>query len=121
MFSGRSSGNRSNPSQVVDIPPIKPEYTEHRSQQKVCPDCGRLNTGNYPESVKAPIQYGSNVKSIVSYMSAYQYLPYKRMSIFFKDMFSLSLSQGSIDNILEEMNQKSETANKTIQERISES
>jgi hypothetical protein len=42
------------------------------------------------------------------------------MSIFFKDMFSLSLSQGSTDNILEEMNQKSETANKTIQERINE-
>ena len=73
--------------QAVDIPAIKPEYTEHRSQQKVCPECGRLNTGNYPEGVKAPVQYGSNVRSMVSYMSAYQYLPCKRMSIFFKDMF----------------------------------
>jgi transposase/polyhydroxyalkanoate synthesis regulator phasin len=104
--------------QVVDIPPIKPEYIEHRSIQKVCPDCGKVNTGKYPEGVNAPIQYGANVKSIVSYMSVYQYLPYKRMSIFFKDMFSLPLSQGGIDNILEEMSQKAKEAYKAIREGI---
>jgi transposase len=107
--------------QVVDIPPVKPEYTEHRSHHKVCPDCGRVNAGLYPPGVNAPIQYGPNVKSIVSYMSVYQYLPYKRMSTFFKDMFSLPLSEGSIDSILEEMSQKTEVAYNTIRERIIES
>jgi transposase len=107
--------------QVVDIPSIKPEYTEHRSLHKVCPECGRVNTGIYPEGVNAPIQYGPNVKSTVSYMSVYQYLPYKRMTTFFKDMFSLPLSEGSIENILEEMSQKSEVAYGAIRERITES
>jgi transposase len=104
--------------QVVDIPPVKPEYTEHRSFRKVCPDCGRVNIGVYPVGVNAPVQYGSNVKSMVSYMSVYQYLPYKRMSTFFKDMFSLPLSEGSIDSILEEMSRKSEVAYKAIRDRI---
>jgi transposase len=104
--------------QVVDIPPVKPEYTEHRSQHKICPCCGKLNIGAYPSGVNTRIQYGPNVKSTVSYMSVYHYLPYKRMVIFFKDMFSLPLSEGSIDNILEEMSQKSEVAYKSIRERI---
>jgi transposase len=104
--------------QVVDIPPVKPEYTEHRSYRKVCPDCGRVNTGVYPVGLNAPVQYGSKIKSMVSYMSVYQYLPYKRMSTFFKDMFSLPLSEGSIDSILEEMSQKSEVAYKAIRDRL---
>jgi hypothetical protein len=70
--------------QVVDIPPVKPEYTEHRSHHKICPSCGQVNIGHYPAGVNALIQYGSNVKSTVSYMSAYQHVPYKRMSGFFK-------------------------------------
>ena len=104
--------------QVVDIPPIKPEYIEHRTIQKICPDCGKVNTGVYPEGVNAPIQYGANVKTTVSYMSAYQHLPYERMTKFFKDMFLLPLSEGTIDNILEEMSQKAEIAYKAIREGI---
>jgi transposase len=104
--------------QVVDIPPIKPEYTEHRSLHKVCPECGSINIGVYPQGVNAPIQYGENVKSTVSYMSVYHFLPYKRMGLFFKDLFSLSLSEGSIENILEEMSQKSQIGYQAIRERI---
>jgi transposase len=107
--------------QAVDIPPVKPEYTEHRSHHKVCPCCGKLNIGVYPSGVNTRIQYGSHVKSIVSYLSVYQYLPYKRMVTFFKDMFSLPLSEGSIDNILEEMSQKSEVAYEAIRERTVQS
>jgi transposase len=107
--------------QTVDIPPVKPEYTEHCSHHKACPDCGKVNTGLYPHGVNAPIQYGPSVKSIVSYMFVYQYLPYKRMSTFFKNMFSLPLSEGSIDGILEKMSPKTEVAYHIIRERIIES
>jgi transposase len=54
-------------------------------------------------------------------MSVYQYLPCKRMVSFFKDMFSLSLSEDSIDSILEEMSQKSEAAYDVIRKRIARS
>jgi transposase len=65
--------------QAVDIPPVTPEYTEHRSHHKLCPACSRINKGRYPAGVNARIQYDPKVKSTVSYMSIYQYLPYKRM------------------------------------------
>jgi transposase len=107
--------------QAVDIPPVKPEYTEHRFHHKICLSCGSFNTGHYPAGVNARIQYCPNVKSTVSYMSIYRYLPYKRIVRFFKDTFSLSLSEGSIDSIPEEMSQKSEVAYQAIRERIIQS
>jgi transposase len=107
--------------QVLDIPIPLPVCTEHRSHHKICPCCGTENRGVYPSGVTAPIQYGDRIKSTVSYMSIYQYIPYNRISKFFKDMFSLPLSEGSIDSILEEMSQKSESAYRVIQNRIIQS
>jgi transposase len=65
MFAGIIAVSGQTRRQVVDIPLIQPEYIEHRSCQKVCPGCGRVNTGIYPEGVNAPIQYGTKVKSTV--------------------------------------------------------
>jgi transposase len=92
--------------QVIDIPPIKPHYTEHRSYHKICPHCGKVNRGVYPDEVSSPVQYGKGIKSMAGYMSVYQFLPYKRLSVFFRDVFSLPVSEGSIENMLEEMSQK---------------
>jgi transposase len=107
--------------QVVDIPPVTPRYTEHRSVKKKCPGCGKANWGAYPDEVTAPIQYGPNVKRMAIYMSAYRYLPYRQLSVFFRDAFSLSVSEGTIDNILEEARRKSESEYSSIRSRASES
>jgi transposase len=55
---------------------------------------------------------------MAGYMSVYQFLPYRRLSVFFRDVFLLPVSEGSIENILEEMSQKSEVSYRTVQERI---
>jgi transposase len=85
--------------QVLDLPVIIPVCTEHRSYQKTCP-CGNKNSAAYPENVNAPVQYGSGVESIVSYLHARQYVPYRRMKELLKDCFGIDLSEGSIDNII---------------------
>jgi transposase len=107
--------------QTVEIPVVQPHYMEHRSLVKICPCCGQSNAGSYPEEVKAPIQYGSSVKSLVSYLSVYQFLPYRRLRQLLSDLFGLPLSEGSIDNLLEEMSEKSELAYQEIQFRIAKS
>lgn len=85
--------------QVIELPQIRPIYTEHQIHSKLC-SCGYLNKSAFPLNIKAPIQYGTNVENLVAYLNIGQYLPYKRISSILENLFNLALSQGSIKNML---------------------
>jgi transposase len=53
--------------QIVDIPPIKPEYTEHQIFKKVC-TCGYCNKAEFPAEVVHPISYGTNIQATIAYL-----------------------------------------------------
>ena len=91
--------------QVVDIPPIVPQYTEHRVFQTIC-TCGHQTESSFPEGVNAPISYGSNIEAIIAYMHTRQYIPFERMSEYFSDVCNLPISQGAICDILERFAKK---------------
>jgi len=91
--------------QVIEIPPIKPLYIEYLQYGTECL-CGHHQKAAYPEGVNAPIQYGSSVMALVSYLNVYQYVAYKRLSQLLGDIFSLPISEGSIENLLNKSAQK---------------
>ncbi len=107
--------------QEVIIPPIQARYVEHRSYSKVCIQCGKICTATLPSHLTGPIQYGDSVGALVSYLSVYQYIPYYRMTVFFKDLSNLPICEGSIDNLLERMAQKALPVYNTIQQKIQQS
>jgi transposase len=107
--------------QEVIIPPIQVRYVEHRSHSKVCSQCGKLCIAALPVHLSAPIQFGASVGAMVSYLSVYQYIPYYRMTVLLKDLFGLSISEGSIDNLLERSAQKALPIYHTIQQKIQQS
>jgi hypothetical protein len=45
--------------QVIDIPPIIPEYTEHRVYSARC-SCGHVTKQAFPSGVNSPISYGAS-------------------------------------------------------------
>jgi transposase/uncharacterized coiled-coil protein SlyX len=83
--------------QVFDIE-INVVVTEHQAEEKTCPHCGNHNKANFPADVKGPVQYGSNFKSIASYLNLYQLLPLERTCEFFEDVFQLRPSEATIIN-----------------------
>ena len=107
--------------QVIDIPPIEPLYIEHRSHRKICPFCRLENRGVFPEGIQSPVQYGPQVEAMAGYLSVYQYLPYARITRLFRDFFRLPVSEGSIDNFLENLRNKARSAYEVIHERIESS
>lgn len=106
--------------QVVDIPPIQPIYTEYRQYEVRC-SCGHCQKAAYPSGVNAPIQYGISVVALVSYFNVYQYVAYKRLRELFTDVFSLPISEGSIENLLNKGAKKATPIYEHILELIKES
>lgn len=84
--------------QVVDIPPVKLEVTEHRAEIKCCPGCGCRNEAKFPDEVKTSVQYGSRIKSLLVYLNQYQLLPYERTCQLVEDLFAHTISQGTLSN-----------------------
>lgn len=63
--------------QVFETPQPQLEITEHQAEVKICPYCQNKNLAQFPDGVKAPVQYGENVKAMVAYLSQSQLLPQK--------------------------------------------
>jgi len=105
--------------QVVEIPPVKPIYIEYLQYGTLCP-CGHHQKAAYPDGVNAPIQYGGSVMTLVSYFNVYQYVAYKRLTELFSDVFSLPISEGSIENLLNKTAQKASPVYEHILELIKE-
>lgn len=104
--------------QVVDIPVILPKYIEHRIFKKTC-SCGHQNKSVFPENVKTTISYGANVQATIAYMHTRQYLPFERMSEYFKDVCNLPISQGTICNLLDGFALKAQPAYDLIAQKVS--
>ena len=95
--------------QVIDIPPIVPVTTEYRQYRKTC-NCGNCQHSSYPQEAQYPIQYGPNVQSFVVYQNIYQYMPFLRLQDFFKKVMNLSISKGTMENILRRSAKKANNA-----------
>jgi len=85
--------------QVIDIPIIQASIIEHQIFQTTC-TCSFVSTGNFPVDVSAPVQYGNNLIALTAYLSSRQYVPYARLSEWVKSITNISLSEGTIYNLL---------------------
>jgi transposase len=82
--------------QVLDLPQIRMQITEHQAQSKRCPHCGRVVSVPFPAGVCAPVQYGSGMQSAMSYLNLGQLLPCERTAEVCQDLFGHRPSAGSV-------------------------
>ena len=104
--------------QVVDIPPIKLDVTEHRTEITCCPGCGCRNEAAFPAEVKTSVQYGSRIKSLLVYLNQYQLLPYERTCQLAEDLFAHTISQGTLSNWNAECYRNLESTEEQIRQAI---
>lgn len=84
--------------QVYDIPPLRMKVTEHQIEAKQC-SCGCMTTSSFPKEVTHYVQYGPNIKTLLTYLQDYQLLPYQRTAQLVDDLFEHKISQGTLYNI----------------------
>lgn len=104
--------------QVFDIPPVNLIVTEHRSQIKACPCCGRLNKADFPESVNCSVQYGPNILSSAIYFKNYHFIPYERISELFNDVMGIKICSATIIKAERECFQSLEGFENVIREKL---
>jgi hypothetical protein len=104
----------------IDLPPIVPQLSLHRLIGKQC--CwGCKSKGEFPGQVKGYVSYGPNMRAMTGYLNTEQHIPYKRLSELMKDLFHLPISQGTVYNILKEIQHKGQGLYRQIRHRISSS
>jgi len=106
--------------QVFDLPIIKLEVTEHQSEIKIC-RCGHTNKAKFPETVKAPVQYGINLQSLCINLSNYQFMSYDRISEFMEDLTGYKINVSTINRVNENMYNELEPFEKHTMEQIQNS
>ena len=97
--------------QVFDAPKPVMEVDEYQSEVKQC-FCGWVNTGCFPDGVKAPAQYGPHIRTLAVYFSNQQLMPQDRLQQIFADIFGLDISTATLATIDSEFATKVERCKK---------
>lgn len=108
-------------SQIISLPELKPLITEVRHYVKVCRTCGRRVRPHTGRRRSNAVVYDASVKGLVVYLSTVQFLPYNRIASFFKEVFRLEISQGSMVNWINEAKRAAEPTIEKIKECIMQS
>lgn len=81
--------------QVMELPPLAVEVTEHRCLSVTCA-CGKVHRGEFPAGILEAIQYGARLKALAVYLTQYQLLPMRRSAELIEEIFGAPLSAASI-------------------------
>jgi transposase len=82
--------------QVVDLPPLALEVTEHRVVHVTCDRCGVETAGTFPVGVTQPVQYGERLQATAVYLHDYQLLPYARTIEVLDALFGAAPAEGTL-------------------------
>jgi transposase len=81
--------------QVFDLPEITLRVREHQLIKRRCV-CGTVTTGDAPDGVAAPVQYGPRLAAIAVYLYAGQFLSKDRTATAMGELFGAAMSGGTV-------------------------
>ncbi len=102
------------PRQVFDLPPQRLQVTEHRAYTRQCPHCQQVTSGVFPEQVSNWVQYGPGLRALAVYLVTYQLLPYARACELLNELYTCSLSPGTLANLVAECHDQLEVPEQAI-------
>jgi transposase len=81
--------------QVFDLPPTTVTVTEHQIVTRRC-RCGVESSGQAPDRVAAPVQYGPRILAVIVYLYVGQFLSKQRTAQALSDLFGVPVSDGTV-------------------------
>jgi transposase len=96
-------GASQTPQQVyerIELPPIRPDVTQIRLFGGRCACCGERVTAKAPAGLEQGSPFGQSIAAMVVYLHYAHAIGMERLALLMDELFSLSISEGAICNIL---------------------
>jgi transposase len=85
--------------ETIELPPIRPFVERHRRLAVRCPSCGMRVAAEVPDAAMGT-PFGPRIHATATYLKTLQALSYERLQGAFSNLFGLTISQGSLMNML---------------------
>ena len=100
---GGIPGGLADPQQVyerIELPPIKPDVTQVRLFGGRCACCGERVVAVAPAGLEPGSPFGQSIAALVIYLHYAHAIGMERLATLMDEIFSLTLSEGAISNML---------------------
>ncbi len=84
----------------IELPPVKPDVTQVRLFGGRCACCGERATAEAPAGLEPGSPFGQSIAAMVVYLHYAHAVGMERLATLMDELFSLSISEGAISNIL---------------------
>jgi transposase len=102
----------------IELPPIRPDVTRVRLFGGRCACCGERVTAAAPDSLEQGSPFGHSIAATVVYLHYAHAIGMERLALLMNELFSLSISEGAICNILARARQPLLDATATIEQVV---
>ena len=84
----------------IELPPVRPDVTPVRLFGGRCACCGERVTAEAPPGLEQGSPFGQSIAALVVYLHYAHAIGMERLATLMDELFSLSISEGAISNIL---------------------
>ena len=102
----------------IELPPIKPDVTQVRLFGGRCVCCGERVTAAAPTGLEPGSPFGQSIAALVVYLHYAQAIGMERLALLMDEIFSLTISEGAISNILARAREPLLAAAATIRDTV---
>jgi transposase len=106
--------------QEFEVPQVRIQVTEHQAEIKECPKCHQKTTGEFPNVITQPVQYGSRLKAQLVYFNQYQFVPLERTVEIMEALYGHTVSEASIIEACAQTAKQVAPINQSVKEELKE-
>jgi transposase len=105
----------------IELPPVRPDVTQIRLFGGRCGCCGERVTAAAPAGLEPGSPFGPSIAATVVYLHYAHAIGMERLALLMDELFSLSISEGAISNILARAREPLQQATAAIEAVVLES
>jgi transposase len=102
----------------IELPPVRPDVTQIRLFGGRCACCGERVSATAPAGLEQGSPFGHSIAAMVVYLHYAHAIGMERLALLMSELFSLSISEGAISNILARARQPLLNATATIEKGV---